>query len=85
VFTRHDKTLDPEVERELAKHTQNSQNLQAFTLSELQQVIKQLKPLKAPGSDFITAHMIQEMPPESLQALLYIFNTINRLKYWTVP
>jgi len=25
------------------------------------------------------------MPPESLQTLLYIFNTINRLKYWTVP
>jgi len=35
VFTYHDNTLDPEVERELATHTQHSENLQAFTLSEL--------------------------------------------------
>jgi hypothetical protein len=33
VFTPHDNTLDPEVERELAAHTQHSENIQAFTLS----------------------------------------------------
>jgi hypothetical protein len=59
VFTFYDNTLDPEVERELATQTQRSENLKAFTLSELKQVIKQLNPLKAPGSDLITAHMIQ--------------------------
>jgi hypothetical protein len=85
VFTPHDNTLDPEVERELATHTQHSENLQAFTLIELKQVIKQLSPLKAPGSNLITAHMIQEMPPEGLQTLLYILNAITRLEYWPVP
>ena len=29
--------------------------------------------------------MLQEMPPEGLQTLLYIFNAINRVEYWPVP
>jgi hypothetical protein len=29
--------------------------------------------------------MMQEMPPEGLQTLLYIFNAITRLEYWPVP
>jgi len=85
VFTPNDNTMDPEVERELATHSQHSENLQAFTLSELKQVIKRLNPLKAPGSDLITAQMLQEMPPEGLQTLLYIFSPLTRLKYWPVP
>jgi hypothetical protein len=28
--------------------------------------------------------MIQEMPPEGLHTLLYIFNAIARLEYWPV-
>jgi len=79
VLTPHDKTLDPEVERELTTQTQHSENLRAFTLSELKQVMKQLNPPKAPGSDLITDHMIQEMPPEVLKTLLYIFNAVTRL------
>jgi hypothetical protein len=66
VFTPHENTLDPEVERELAVHTKQSENIQAFNISELKQVMKQLNPLKAPGSDVITALMIQKMLPESL-------------------
>jgi hypothetical protein len=85
MFTPHDNTLDPEVERELETHTQHSENLQTFTLSELKQAIKHLSPLKAPGSDLITAHMIREMPPEGLKNLLYTFNAITRLEYWPVP
>jgi hypothetical protein len=85
VLTAHDKTMDPEVERELATHTQHSEKLQAFTLNELKQVIKQLNPLKAPGSDLITALMIQEMPPEGLRTLLHIFNAITRFEYWPAP
>jgi len=85
LFIPHDNTLDPEVEREVATHTPHPENLQAITLSELKQVIKQLNPLKAPGSDFITALMIQELPPEGLQSLLHIFNAITRLDYWPAP
>ena len=71
--------------KENLQHTQYSEKLQAFILSELKQVIKHLNPLKAPGSDLITAHMIREMPPEGLKNLLYIFNAITRLEYWPVP
>jgi len=35
VFTPHDNTMNPEVEGELATHTQHSEKLQDFTLSEL--------------------------------------------------
>jgi len=85
VFTPHGNTMDPEVERELATHTQHSEKLQAFTLSELKQVIKWLNPLKAPGSNLNTALMIQEMPPKGLRTLLHIFNAIARLEYWPAP
>ena len=56
MFTPHDNTLDPEVERELATHTQHSENLQAFTLSELKQVIKQLNPLRPHHSSYDTGN-----------------------------
>ena len=72
----------------IQKSTQNLQqipNLQTFTLNELKQVIKQLNPHKAPGSDLITALTIQEMPPEGLQTLLNLFNSIARLEYWPAP
>jgi len=85
VFTHYDNTLDPEVERELASQNQHSENLHAFTFCELKQVIKCLHPIKESDSDLITAQMLQEMPPEGLQILLYIFNAITRLKYWPVP
>jgi len=85
VFTPHDNTWDPDVDKKLATDTQPSGNLQALTLNELKQVIKQLNPHKAPGSDLITALMIQEMPPEGLQTLLHLFNAIVRLEHWPVP
>jgi len=73
-FSPHNNTLDPEVERELATHTQHSENLQALTLSELKQVIKHLNPLKAPTS---SQHMIQEMPAEGIKNLLYVVGSIS--------
>ena len=85
VFTPHDDTPDPDVERQLATQIQHPETLQAFTLKELKQVIKSLNPLKAPGSDLITAQMIQETPPEGLQTLLHIYNAIIRVEYWPVP
>jgi hypothetical protein len=59
-----------------------SGNLHAFTLNELKQVIEELNPHKTPGSDLITALMIEEMPPAGLQALLHLFNAIGRLECW---
>jgi hypothetical protein len=84
VFTPHDTTLDPEVERKLETHAQRSEKLRVFTIPELTHVIKHLHPFKAPGSDIITALMMQEMPPEGLRTLLHIFNAILRLEYWPV-
>jgi hypothetical protein len=82
VFTPHDKSPDPEVERETAADTQTTEKMQVFTLRELTHVIKTLHPHKAPGSDLITAHMLQEMPHDGYQTVLYIFNAIRRLQYW---
>jgi len=33
----------------------------------------------------MTAQMLQEMSPEGLQTLLFIFNAITRLEYWPLP
>jgi hypothetical protein len=82
VFTPHDITWDPAVDKKLTTNTQLSGNLHVFTLSELKQVMKQLNQHKAPGSDLITGLMLQEMPLEGLQTLLRLFNAIARLEYW---
>jgi len=82
VFTPHDNSPNPEVEREIAALTQPTEKIQVFTLQELILVIKQLHPHRAPASDLISAQMLQEMPHEGYQTLLYIFNAIRRLQYW---
>jgi len=61
VFTPHDNTPDPEIEREMATQTQPTEKIQAFTLQELTQVIKKLQLNKAPGPELITALMLKEM------------------------
>ena len=73
-------TYRPEVEREIAAHTQPTEKIQVFTLQELTLVIKKLHPHRAPGPDLITAQMLQEMPHEGYQTLLYIFNAIRGLQ-----
>ena len=85
MFTPHDNLPNPEVEREMAAHTQPTEKIQVFTLQELTLVIKKLHPHRAPGSDLITAQMLQEMPHEEYQTLLHIFNAIRRLQYWPAP
>jgi hypothetical protein len=85
VFTPHDNLPNPEIEREMAAHTQPTEKIQLFTLQELTLVIKKLHPHRAPGSDLITAQMLQEMPHEGYQTLLHIFNVIRRLQYWPAP
>ena len=85
MFTPHDNSPNPEVEREIAAHTQPTEKIQAFTLQELTLVIKKLHSHRAPGSDFISAQMLQEMPHKGYRTLLYIFNAIGRLQYWPAP
>jgi hypothetical protein len=80
VFTPHDNTQDPEVEREIATHTQPPENLQAFILRELKNEIKNLNPHRAPGIDPITAQMLKELPHEGYLNLLYILNAIRKLE-----
>jgi len=85
VFTPQDNTQDPEVEREVATHTQPPENLQAFTLRELKNEIKKLNPHRAPGIDLITAQMLKELPHDCYLNFLYILNAIRRLEYWPTP
>jgi hypothetical protein len=72
VFTPHDNLPDPEVEKEIITNTQPAEKIQIFILRELTLVIKKLHPHRAPGSNLITAQMLQEMPHEGYQTLLYI-------------
>jgi len=69
VFIPHDNSPDPEVERELASHNQPTEKIQVFTIREFTVVIKKLHPHRAPGSDLITAQILQEMPHEGYQTL----------------
>jgi hypothetical protein len=39
LFTPHDNSLDPEIEREISTQTQPTEKIQAFTLQEHTQVI----------------------------------------------
>ena len=43
MFTPHDNSPNPEIEREIATQTQPTEKIQAFTLQELTQVIKKLQ------------------------------------------
>ena len=49
--------------------------LKAFTLKEIKDEIKMLNQKKAPGLDFITARMLNELPKEELVNLIYIYST----------
>jgi len=45
VFTPHDNSPNPEVEREIAAHTQTTEKIQAFTLQQLTLVINNFSPI----------------------------------------
>jgi hypothetical protein len=85
VFTPHENIQDPEVESDIATHTQPTENLQALILREIKNKIKNLNPHRAPGFDLITAQMLKELPHEGYLNLLYILNAIRRLEYWPTP
>ena len=85
VFTPHDNIPNLEVETEMAAHRQPTKKIQVFTLQELTLVTKKLHPHRARGSELITTQMLQEMPHEGYQTLLYIFNAIRGLQYWPAP
>ena len=83
VFIPYDKTLDQDIEQELAKPIQSPENLPTITLQKLKQEIKMLNPSKAPGMDLITAQMLKELPHEGLINLLHILNAVLRNSYWS--
>ena len=78
-------TLDPEIIRKLAIHSPSSEKLRAFTIGELNGVVKHLHPRKAPGPAQITTLMIRELPHEGLKAILHLLNAITRIGYWPRP
>ena len=63
----------------------HQKKLRAFTIGELNGVVKHLHPRKAPGPDQITTLMIRELPHEGLKAILHLLNAITRLGYWPRP
>jgi hypothetical protein len=80
VFYSHDNIPDQEIENKLAANVLDSEKLSAFTTNEILNVVKKLHPLKAPGIDRITALMIQQLPPEGLQTLRHIYNSILKTR-----
>jgi len=85
VFKPHDDTPDPEIIRKPTTHAPSSEKLRAFTIGELNGVVKHLHHRKAPGPDQITTLMIRELPHEGLKAILYLLSAITRLGYWPRP
>ena len=82
VFTPHKNTCELDVENKLANLNKRQEKLTAFTIKEINYVIKQLHPRKAPGPDNITVQMIRELSTPGLKILLYILNATLRLEYW---
>jgi hypothetical protein len=82
VFSPLDNTLDQDIENKLAAHAPDYEKLSVFTTNESLNVVKKLHPIKVPGIESITTLMIQQLPPEGLQILLHIYNSILRLDYW---
>jgi hypothetical protein len=74
---------DQEVERDLATAVQTQEHLKAFTLKEIKDEIKMLNQKKAPGLDLITARKLKELPKQGPVNLMYVFNAILRLEYWS--
>jgi len=68
----------------LADRPSDSEKLSTVATNELLNVINKLHPHKAPGQYQITALMIQKLPPEGIQTLLHIYNSILRLNCWPV-
>jgi hypothetical protein len=71
VFSPHNNDQHPDVERDLATHTQPPENLQAFTLREIKNEIRMLNSRRAPGIDLNTAQMLKELPHEGFLNLMY--------------
>ena len=78
----HDNKSDLDVENNLANLNKQQEKLTAFTIKEINHVIKRLHLCKAPGPDNITAQMIRELPTPGLKILLHILNATLRLEYW---
>jgi len=67
VFTPHGNSPNPEVEREIAAHTQPTEKIQAFTLQELSLVIKKLHPHTAPGLALFQTKYYRKCPMKDIK------------------
>lgn len=65
--------------------TQPQDDLEPFSLGDIQTVITQAKPRKAPGYDLIGARALQAAPPSLLDCLLSLFNSALRLRHFPAP
>lgn len=54
----------------------------SFQFRDLQKLVANLNPKKAPGIDGITNKMLKELPRTALRIMLFIFNAILRLEYF---
>jgi len=82
-FSPHNNDQDQEVQQDLATHIQLQESLKAFTLNEIKDEIKMLNKKNTPVLNLITARMLTELPKEGLVNLMYIFNAVLRLEYWS--
>lgn len=65
--------------------TQPHDELEPFSLGDIQTVITQAKPRKAPGYDLIGARALQAAPHSLLDCLLSLFNSALRLRHFPAP
>jgi len=82
VFQPYSNDLNPEIENFLDSPLQMSLPIKKFTFPEVYQQIKNLNKKKAPGIDQINGKILIELPREGIKALVQLFNTVLRWKYW---
>jgi hypothetical protein len=83
------KAFETEISKSLEEPLQIIQPIKFFTPQEIQNIIHDLNPRKAPGYDLITGRILREMPRKGIVHLTYICNSIIRTGYlpaqWKVP
>lgn len=78
VFTSNNISSD--IQPTITNTTGNKIKLTSPT--EVQDIIKKLKPRKAPGHDMLTAEILKELPMKAFVMLTYIFNAAIRTNYF---
>lgn len=56
--------------------------IKKFKITEVKNVISELKDKKAPGFELITGKILKELPDKCVRLIMYLFNAILRLQYF---